>query len=183
MGTLLNQVIQVACQTAIFGVFTKIRCLLHPERNCAQGPLVYCTSPFGLATNHDEGESWDYHEFPKLHEADGATYCHGMVIKADNPEVMFVDNGDTISGVTSAVRRTRVAGKSWEPVSLPVEPNSHIYGMVILPSDRWLPHERLKWRSRRLGKGSNLFSLYPRFKYCKKGVKSFNWAQKGMGVD
>ena len=32
-------------------------------------------------------------------------------------------------------------------------------------------------------KGSNLFSLYPRFKCCKKGFKSFSWAQKGMGVD
>ena len=29
----------------------------------------YSTSPFGIATSHDEGESWDYHYFPKFHEA------------------------------------------------------------------------------------------------------------------
>ena len=90
---------------------------------------VYCTSPFGIATSHDEGESWDYHYFPKFHEADRVSYCRGMVIKADNPDVMFVGNGDTIPGVTGAVQRTQDAGKSWEPVSLPVEPNSIIYGI------------------------------------------------------
>ena len=91
---------------------------------------VYCTSPFGIATSYDEGESWDYHNFPKFHEGARASYCRGMVIKADNPDVMFVGNGDTIPGVTGAVQRTRDAGKSWQPVSLPVEPNSHIYGIA-----------------------------------------------------
>ena len=90
---------------------------------------VYCTSPFGIATSLDEGESWDYHYFPKFHEADQVSYCRGMVIKADNPDVMFVGNGDVIPGVTGAVQRTQDAGKSWQPVSLPVEPNSIIYGI------------------------------------------------------
>ena len=88
---------------------------------------VYCTSPFGLATSHDEGESWDYHEFPKFHEADSGSYCRGILIKTDDPDVMFVGNGDTIPGVTGAVQRTRDGGKSWERVSLPVAPNSLIY--------------------------------------------------------
>ena len=88
---------------------------------------VYCTSPFGLATSHDEGESWDYHEFPKFTEADSGSYCRGILIKTDDPDVMFVGNGDTIPGFTGAVQRTRDGGKSWERVSLPVAPNSLIY--------------------------------------------------------
>ena len=92
-------------------------------------PVVYCTSPFGIATSDDEGESWDYHYFPKFNEADPVSYCRGMVIKADNPDVMFVGNGDLIPGTTGAVQRTKDAGESWEPVSLPVEPNSVIYWM------------------------------------------------------
>ena len=90
---------------------------------------LYCTSPFGIAASHDEGKSWDYHYFPKFNEADAVSYCRGMVIKADDPDVMFVGNGDLIPGTAGAVQRTRDAGKSWEPVSLPVEPNSVIYGI------------------------------------------------------
>ncbi len=90
---------------------------------------VYCTSPFGIATSQDEGESWDYHYFPKFNESDVRSYCRGMVIKADNPDVMFVGNGDFIPGVTGAIQRTQDAGRSWAPVSLPVEPNSVIYWM------------------------------------------------------
>jgi len=91
---------------------------------------LYCTSPFGLATSHDEGESWDYHYFPKFHEADSGSYCRGMIIKADNPDVMFVGNGDFIPGTTGGVQRTKDGGKSWERVQLPVEPNSQIYGIA-----------------------------------------------------
>ena len=88
---------------------------------------VYCTSPFGIATSEDEGESWDYHYFPKFNEQDVRSYCRGVLLKADNPDVMFVGNGDFIPGVTGAVQRTTNAGKTWEPVSLPMEPNSVVY--------------------------------------------------------
>ncbi len=90
---------------------------------------VYCTSPFGIATSGDEGESWDYHYFPKFNENDTRSYCRGMLIKADNPDVMFVGNGDFIPGMTGAVQRTKDAGQTWEPVNLPVEPNSVVYWM------------------------------------------------------
>ena len=90
---------------------------------------VYCTSPFGIARSEDEGESWDYHYFPKFNEADARSYCRGMLIKTDDPDVMFVGNGDFIPGESGAVQRTNDAGRSWEPVSLPVEPNSVIYWM------------------------------------------------------
>ena len=88
---------------------------------------VYCTSPFGFATSKDEGESWDYHYFPKFNPDDVRSYCRGMVVKPDNPDVMFVGNGDFIPGVVGCVQRTQDGGKSWAPVNLPVEPNSVVY--------------------------------------------------------
>ena len=88
---------------------------------------VYCTSPFGIATSSDEGESWDYHYFPTFSENDTRSYCRGVIVKADDPDVMFVGNGDSIPGVTGAVQRTTNGGRSWEPVQLPTEPNSVIY--------------------------------------------------------
>ena len=88
---------------------------------------VYCTSTFGIATSEDEGESWDNHSFPKFSENDVRSYCRGILLKADNPDVMFVGNGDFIPGVTGAIQRTNDGGKTWDPVSLPVEPNSVVY--------------------------------------------------------
>ena len=88
---------------------------------------IYCTSPFGIATSTDEGESWDYHYFPKFSESDTRSYCRGMVIKADDPSVMFVGNGDSIPGVTGAIQRTSDGGQSWEVTPLPQEPNSVVY--------------------------------------------------------
>ena len=45
----------------------------------------------------------------------------------DDPDTMFVGNGNGIPGETGAIRRTRDGGKSWERVPLPVEPNSVVY--------------------------------------------------------
>ncbi|MEE8147691.1 MAG: hypothetical protein V3T24_08815 [Longimicrobiales bacterium] len=94
------------------------------------GKATYATSPFGIATSVDEGESWDYHYFPKHHEEDRISYCRGVVVKADDPDVMFVGNGDGIPGTAGAVQRTQDGGRSWETVSLPVEPNSVIYWLA-----------------------------------------------------
>jgi photosystem II stability/assembly factor-like uncharacterized protein len=97
-------------------------------------PAVYATSPFGIATSTDEGESWKYHYFPKFHESDNRSYCRGIMLKADDPNVMFVGNGDAIPGVTGTIQRSRDGGQSWEPIRLPVEPNSVMYWFATHPS-------------------------------------------------
>ena len=88
---------------------------------------IYCTSPFGIATSTDEGESWDYHYFPKFNENDNRSYCRGVAIKPDDPNVMFVGNGDSIPGVTGTIQQTRDGGKTWQRTELPVVPNSVVY--------------------------------------------------------
>ena len=42
-----------------------------------------------------------------------------MIIKADDPQTMFVGNGDFIPGVTGAVQVTRDGGANWEKADLP----------------------------------------------------------------
>jgi photosystem II stability/assembly factor-like uncharacterized protein len=96
-------------------------------------PAVFCTTPFGISTSTDEGESWSLHEFPKFNENDRRSYCRGMAIMPDNPDVMFVGNGDAIPGITGAIRRTRNGGKTWDTVRLPVAPNSVVYWFGIHP--------------------------------------------------
>ena len=90
---------------------------------------VYVTSPFGIATSTDEGESWDYHEFPKFNPEDRRSYCRGVLLKQDNPDVMFVGNGDAIPGITGAIRRSKDGGQTWDAAPLPVDPNSVVYWM------------------------------------------------------
>ena len=97
------------------------------------GRATYATSPFGIATSVDEGESWAYHLFPKHHDEDRLSYCRCVVIKADDPDTMFVANGDGIPGTVGAIQRTRDAGQTWEALSLPVEPNSVMYWMATHP--------------------------------------------------
>ena len=48
-------------------------------------PAVYCTSPFGIASSNDEGESWDYHYFPKFNENDARSYCRGYADQSRQP--------------------------------------------------------------------------------------------------
>jgi photosystem II stability/assembly factor-like uncharacterized protein len=88
---------------------------------------LFATSPFGIASSTDEGESWKYHYFPKFHAEDGRSYCRGVAFKADDANVMFVGNGDTIPGVTGAIQISRDGGRSWQAAALPVAPNSVIY--------------------------------------------------------
>ena len=92
-----------------------------------QPRAIYATTPYGIATSTDEGESWDYHEFPKYDESDKWSYCRGMLVKADDPDVIFVGNGDTLQGMTGDIRLSRDGGKSWGTALLPEEPNSRIY--------------------------------------------------------
>ena len=92
---------------------------------------VYATSPFGIATSTDEGESWEYQHFPALTESDRhRSYCRGMIIMPDDPKVMLVGRGDTIPGITGAILRTTDGGRIWDAASLPVEPNSVVYWLA-----------------------------------------------------
>ena len=99
----------------------------------APSAAVFATTPFGIATSTDEGESWDYHHFPKFHDSDQRSYCRGMLLKADDPNVMFVGNGDTIPGVTGTIQRSCDGGQTWEALQLPVKPNSVIYWFATHP--------------------------------------------------
>ena len=96
---------------------------IRPGRTTA----IYTTSPYGISASTDEGESWELHEFPKYQPDDKFSYCRGMALKTDNPDVMFVGHGDTIPGLTGDIQRSVDGGRTWKAVSLPVEPNSVVY--------------------------------------------------------
>jgi photosystem II stability/assembly factor-like uncharacterized protein len=96
---------------------------------------ILATTPDGIWASTTEGESWALHPFPRFFERDRISYCRGVAVKADDPEVIFVGNGDFIPGRTGAIQRSQDGGKTWEAVPLPVEPNSTIYWFATHPSD------------------------------------------------
>ena len=100
-----------------------------------QPTKILATTPDGIWTSMDEGESWTLHGFPRFYEKDRISYCRGVALKADDPEVIFVGNGDFIPGKTGAIQRSTDGGKTWEVVPLPVAPNSTIYWFATHPAD------------------------------------------------
>ena len=105
---------------------------------------IHATTPRGIYTSTDEGESWQVHEFPIFFEGQSTpqgdisytfSYCRGMLLKADDPDTIFVGNGDTIPGVTGSIQRSKDGGKTWEACTLSQEPNSTIYWLATHPAD------------------------------------------------
>ena len=83
-------------------------------------------------TSGDNGSSWDR---LGIREVFPLTYPRGIMVQPDNSNVIFVTIGDTTPGQTGTVMRSRDTGKTWEDLSLPVEPNAAMWTVNIQPTD------------------------------------------------
>ena len=94
--------------------------------------MVMTSTASEVFTSTDVGESWKgvgaRQNFPMR-------FCRGITLKADDPNVVFVGNGDGNVGVTGAVMRSQDRGESWETMPLPVEPNSPIWKFGVHQAD------------------------------------------------
>ena len=95
---------------------------------------VLVTTPDGIWISNNEGESWTLHAFPKFAERDRVSYCRGVAVKPDDPDVLFVANGNDVPGDAGAIQRSCDGGRSWQRAALPVEPNSTIYWFAVNPA-------------------------------------------------
>ncbi len=96
---------------------------------------ILATTPDGIWSSVDDGETWSLHGFPKFAERDAISYCRGIAIKPDDSNVIFVGNGDSIPGKIGAIQRTTDGGRTWNATNLPVKPNSIIYWLTTHPAD------------------------------------------------
>ncbi len=93
---------------------------------------VLVNTPMEMFVSSDVGESWKglnvKASFPMV-------YGRGLAVKADDPNVIFVGNGDGPSGMQGNVQRSKDRGQTWEAISMPVAPNSPIWCVAANAAD------------------------------------------------
>ncbi|MDQ3815163.1 MAG: hypothetical protein M3347_14645, partial [Armatimonadota bacterium] len=62
-------------------------------------------------------------------------YCRGIAAKADDPNTIFLGNGNGPPGTAGALQISRDGGRSWQAAALPVPPNSTIWSFATNPAD------------------------------------------------
>ncbi len=83
-------------------------------------------------TSTDDGETW---ESLGIRDIFPWSYPRGIMVRPDNPNVVFLTVGDTTPGRIGTVMRSVDCGKSWENLSLPVEPNTAMWVVNVQPFD------------------------------------------------
>ena len=93
---------------------------------------VLVSTPREIFASQDDGET-----FQSLMTSSSLPmpYCRWVAVKPDNPEVLFVANGDAAVGNTGTIRRSTDGGQSWDERPLPVEPNSPVWNFATNPAD------------------------------------------------
>jgi len=62
-------------------------------------------------------------------------YCRAVAVKADDPQVIYMGNGDSAFGGQGALHRSSDRGSTWEALPLPVKPNGTVWDLATHPSD------------------------------------------------
>ena len=62
-------------------------------------------------------------------------YARGMAVKEDEPGVLFAGCGETTTGETGFVLRTKNFGENWEVLRLPTQPNATMWGLATHPAE------------------------------------------------
>lgn len=83
-------------------------------------------------TSTDEGASW---KPLRVREVFPWSYPRGIAVQPGNAKTVFVTIGDTTPGRIGTVMRSRDAGKTWESLNLPVQPNSAMWVVHMQPTD------------------------------------------------
>ena len=85
-----------------------------------------------LNVSADGGETW----VPQnVKDSFTWRYCRGLWQKPDDPDTLFLGNGNGPPGTEGAIRISRDGGASWKQASLPVEPNSTIWAFAASQSE------------------------------------------------
>jgi photosystem II stability/assembly factor-like uncharacterized protein len=62
-------------------------------------------------------------------------YARGIVVKPDDPRVLFAGCGEATTGETGGVLRSSDGGETWQSLALPGRPNATVWGLATHPAD------------------------------------------------
>src|SRR5580700_10012549 len=97
-----------------------------------QPKRIYASTAREMFVSDDLGETWQSLE---IREKWPLPYARGMVVKADDPGVLFAGCGETTTGEKGHVLRTTSFGETWEILPLPTQPNATVWGLATHPAD------------------------------------------------
>lgn len=93
---------------------------------------VYVSTNGEVFWSDDQGETWApigvKTKWP-------LPYARGIVVKPDDPRVLFAGCGQTTTGETGAVIRSSDGGQTWRTLPLPGPPNATMWGLATHPAD------------------------------------------------
>jgi photosystem II stability/assembly factor-like uncharacterized protein len=97
-----------------------------------QPKRLYASTAREMFVSDDLGDNW--HALG-IKEKWPLPYARGMVVKTDDPSVLFAGCGETTTGEKGHVLRSTDFGETWEVLSLPTRPNATVWGLATHPAD------------------------------------------------
>jgi photosystem II stability/assembly factor-like uncharacterized protein len=97
-----------------------------------QPKRVYASTAREIFVSDDLGDTW---RALGIREKWPLPYARGMAVKEDDPGVLFAGCGETTTGETGFVLRSKTFGESWEMLKLPAQPNGTVWGLATHPAD------------------------------------------------
>jgi photosystem II stability/assembly factor-like uncharacterized protein len=100
----------------------------------AGGPpkTVFVVVNNDVYTSTDDGTTW---KPLRVREVFPWSYPRGIAVQPGNAQTIFVTIGDTTPGRIGTVMRSQDAGKTWQSLALPVQPNSAMWVVHMQPTD------------------------------------------------
>jgi photosystem II stability/assembly factor-like uncharacterized protein len=95
---------------------------------------ILVTTPDGIWTSRDDGESWSLNAFSFSGQSQPA-YSRAVAVKTNDPDTILVGTGNVVFGDRGAIQRSIDGGRTWASVELPVPPNSTIYNFAVNQAD------------------------------------------------
>jgi photosystem II stability/assembly factor-like uncharacterized protein len=97
-----------------------------------QPKRIYASTAREIFTSNDLGDTW---QALGIKEKWPLPYARGLMVKADDPGVLFAGCGETTTGEKGHVLRTTNFGETWEILPLPTQPNATVWGLATHPAD------------------------------------------------
>jgi photosystem II stability/assembly factor-like uncharacterized protein len=97
-----------------------------------QPKRVFASTAREMFTSVDMGETW---QALGVKAKWPLPYARGMAVKTDAPAVLFAGCGETTTGETGHILRSRNCGETWEILSLQTPPNATIWGLATHPAN------------------------------------------------